>query len=203
MSSDIGVWIGALATLAIYSTLWKENEAFNIAQSLFVGLAAAHALVLGYQNVVQSAWAPIVTEGRYVFIIPIVLGVLLFARFVPSITWASRVSMAFLVGSAAGVTIRGALLSDLKAQLLNTISMSWDSVDNVLFLIMVMCTLGYFFFVERKATAGLQRGIRTVGSYTMMIAFGAALSYTVMARLSLLIGRLQYLFEQWLHIIRT
>jgi len=34
-----------------------------------------------------------------------------------------------------------------------------------------------------------------VGRWTMMIAFGAAFGFTVMARMSLLIGRLQFLLN--------
>jgi len=35
-----------------------------------------------------------------------------------------------------------------------------------------------------------------------MISFGASFGYTVMARVSLLIGRLQFLLGDWLQIIK-
>jgi hypothetical protein len=35
-----------------------------------------------------------------------------------------------------------------------------------------------------------------------MITFGAAFGYTVMGRMSLLIGRLDFLLADWLHLIR-
>jgi hypothetical protein len=34
-----------------------------------------------------------------------------------------------------------------------------------------------------------------------MIAFGASFGYTVMARVSLLIARVQFLLRDWLHIL--
>ena len=34
-----------------------------------------------------------------------------------------------------------------------------------------------------------------------MVAFGASFGYTVMARVSLLIGRLEYLFSDWLGLL--
>jgi hypothetical protein len=34
-----------------------------------------------------------------------------------------------------------------------------------------------------------------------MVAFGAAFGYTVMARISLLIGRMQFLLGDWLHLM--
>jgi hypothetical protein len=36
----------------------------------------------------------------------------------------------------------------------------------------------------------------------LMISFGASFGYTVMARISLLIGRLEFLLKDWLHIIK-
>jgi len=35
-----------------------------------------------------------------------------------------------------------------------------------------------------------------------MVSFGASFGYTVMARISLLIGRLDFLLRDWLHIIK-
>ena len=41
-----------------------------------------------------------------------------------------------------------------------------------------------------------------IGIVFVMIGFGAAFGYTVMARVSLLIGRLQFLLGDWLGIIQ-
>jgi hypothetical protein len=35
-----------------------------------------------------------------------------------------------------------------------------------------------------------------------MLGFGASFGYTVMARLSLLIGRVQFLLTDWIHLIK-
>jgi hypothetical protein len=40
-----------------------------------------------------------------------------------------------------------------------------------------------------------------VGIYFLMISFGASFGYTVMSRMSLLIGRFYYLYEEWLGIL--
>lgn len=205
MSTDVGVWLGAIVTLSVYSVLFKrDNIMFNVVQSMFLGLAAAHALVLGFQNIRQSAWIPIVQEGRLIYLIPLLLGVLLYARFT-RYGWLTRPSLAFLLGSAAGVAIKGALAADLMGQVLGTMQMSWTSVDNVLFIICVLCTLGYFLFVQRRGSflGPVQSVVRGMGMYIMMVAFGASLGYTIMARLSLLVGRMTFLFKTWLPLIKT
>ena len=40
-----------------------------------------------------------------------------------------------------------------------------------------------------------------VGIWVLMITFGASFGYTVMGRVSLLVGRLTYLFKDWLGLI--
>ena len=60
---------------------------------------------------------------------------------------------------------------------------------------------GFPFYFSKK-----QEGIRAVpsklGIWFLMISFGASFGYTVMARISLLIGRLEFLLKDWLHIIK-
>jgi len=75
----------------------------------------------------------------------------------------------------------------------------WSRLFNSLFMwIGVFTGLVYFFFsVEHR---GLMGGVSRVGIGILMITFGASFGYTVMARISLLIGRLQFLFGDWLHL---
>jgi hypothetical protein len=40
--------------------------------------------------------------------------------------------------------------------------------------------------------------VSKVGIYFLMIAFGASFGYTIMARVSLLIGRTQFLMFDWI-----
>ena len=42
------------------------------------------------------------------------------------------------------------------------------------------------------------RGVARAGIYLLMISFGASFGYTVMGRLSLLIGRVRFLLFDWL-----
>jgi len=37
----------------------------------------------------------------------------------------------------------------------------------------------------------------------LMITFGAGFGYTVMARISLLVGRFRFLFSDWIHMVNN
>ena len=57
----------------------------------------------------------------------------------------------------------------------------------------VVSTLVYFYF--SKEHKGLLGGVAKTGIWFIMISFGAHFGYTVMARISLLIGRVQFLID--------
>jgi hypothetical protein len=59
--------------------------------------------------------------------------------------------------------------------------------------------LYFFFSKEHKGAFGT---ISRIGTWFLMITFGAAFGYTVMGRMSLLIGRIDFLMAKWLHLIQ-
>ena len=161
------------------------------------------------------------TRENLILIVPFALGLLLFTRFHPRIAWLSRWSMAAMIGAYAGLAIIGALQGDLVAQIrANMIPLySPESVAalgnsqgateiffgllevlrNPLIIIGLIATLIYFFFSrEHKGGFGV---VSKVGVWFLMISFGASFGYTVMSRVSLLIGRLHFLLSDWLGII--
>ena len=68
-----------------------------------------------------------------------------------------------------------------------------------LIMIGVVAVLVYFYFsVEHTGAVG---AVSRVGIWFLMIAFGASFGFTIMARISLLIGRMQFLLGDWLGIM--
>jgi hypothetical protein len=67
---------------------------------------------------------------------------------------------------------------------------------SIIVVIGVLSTLIYFYFSkEHKGALGVTA---RVGIWFIMISFGAHFGYTVMGRVSLLIGRVQFLIEDWI-----
>lgn len=66
-------------------------------------------------------------------------------------------------------------------------------INSIVVLLGVSCVLFYFFFSVEHSGPG--KAVARTGILFLMIAFGAAFGYTVMARMSLLIGRLTDLIE--------
>jgi hypothetical protein len=74
-----------------------------------------------------------------------------------------------------------------------------EIILNVVAIAGIFSVLIYFFFSkEHKGALG---GVAKLGIWFLMVAFGASFGYTVMGRVSLLIGRMQFLLRDWLHLI--
>ena len=71
-----------------------------------------------------------------------------------------------------------------------------SSFNNQVFVVTLLMVLYYFFFTfsfeSKKANEG-----RTVARWLLMICFGAFFGSTVMARMALLVERLNFLLDDW------
>lgn len=196
MSLNFGTWVAGLITIAILSLVWKENPFYRSAEHLYVGVSAGHAVVMAYENVRDTAIQPI-KSGQMVWIIPMILGILLYARYTKS-SWVARYPVSVMVGIGTGVAVRGAIHGDFTQQIAATIKVG--SVNDILLLLFVIASLSYFFF--SRELRGPVSILPQSGRMVLMVAFGAAFGTTVMGRMALLIGRIQFVLGDWLGILK-
>jgi hypothetical protein len=204
LSSEFGVWIGALLTLFIFSFLYKDNPLYKFAEHLFVGISAGYYVVLQFWSVIWPNCFQPLFHGEFLLIIPTALGLFLFSRFVPSVAWVSRWSLAVIIGAFAGIKTTGHAQADLVTQVQATMMPLWgtatfmEGFNNSIFVVGLITTLVFFFVsTEQK---GPIKGAARLGVWYLMVSFGAAYGFTVMARVSLLIGRFQFLLDDWLGV---
>ncbi len=199
ISTDLGVWIAAIATVGIMSFAFKDNPLYRLVENVYVGVSAGHAIVLGWINIRDKGIEPMIKKGDWSLLVPMVLGVLLYTRYSKKLSWLSRFPLALLVGIGTGLAIRGTIGSQIVSQISGTL-LPLNSVNNILIVLGTLGVLTYFFFsVEHR---GVLRSVSMFGRYVMMVSFGAAFGSTVMGRMALFIGRLQFLYANWLGIIK-
>lgn len=196
--------VAAFLTLCIFSFLYRDNFFYKLAESLVVGVAAGYYLVLLFwAGLIPRFWNPIVQDGRFWYVIPGMLGIMMYFRLSRDRAWLSRYPLAFYLGIASGTAIPPSLQAMVLRQTEQTILpmgfTSWELFTNFLIVIMVVSSLIYFFFsLHHRGVIGYGA---TFGIWVIMVGFGASFGYTVMARISLLIGRLQFLLGNWLHLV--
>ena len=186
MATILGAWIAAALTLFIFSFLYKDNPFYKFAEHLFVGVSAGYAVVAGVRRVIIPNMVEPVLQGDYIYIVSGIMGLMMLTRIFPKISWISRWAIAFTVGVGSGYSIITYLHSNALDQVKATL-LPLSSFNNILLIVGVLTGLIYFFF--SKEHKGIFGGAAKVGIWFLMVAFGASFGYTVMARISLLIGR--------------
>lgn len=206
--NTVGIWLGAFFTFAIFSFLYKDNPFYKLAEQIFVGLSAGYGLIyIIYATLVPNLFAKLAADfgGNLMLLIPFALGLMMLARMIPKVQWISRYPLSIVIGTSAAISLLRILKSDLIAQVGATMINPFaaetpsDIVGNLMLIIGTLC--GVYFFYFSKKQEGWAKIPSKIGVYFLMVSFGATFGYTVMARISLLIGRLEFLLKDWLHLI--
>ncbi len=201
------VWVAAFFTMGIVSFLYKDNHWYKLCESIFVGISAGYWFVtLFWDNIYGKFWLgkgedPMLYVGA-------LLGLMMILRLIPKIGWISRWPLAFIVGATSGLYLINYFSSNIMRQVENTVMPLFGAgyeagiytiIGNIIVAVGTFSGLIYFFFSkEHKGAFG---ATARVGIIFLMITFGASFGYTVMSRMSLLIGRIDFLLGDWLGMI--
>lgn len=210
----IEVWVAFVLTLMVFSFLLGDNPLYRLAEHLFVGTAAGYAMVVAYHSVLRPRLVRPLSEDpvlHWYLLIPLLLGLLLLGKGRRSSGWAGNTTMGLLFGVGAALAIGGALLGSLAPQVGATwVSLNpahypegeWSGVINA--ALVVIGTTGaflYFYFGEPagkgvgRIWAGFRQAWGRIGHWFILATLGAIFANTVVARLSLLVGRLRFLLD--------
>lgn len=220
----VGTWIAAILTLCIFSFLYEDNPLYKFAEHLFVGVSAGYYIAITYRNVIlpnlyenvangiMSIFQPGPTDWKALsFILAGIMGIMLLMKLIPNFSWVARWPLSFMVGISSGLgivlTMEALVLKQIDATVMNllvrthTSAIDWPTtIQHWLIFIGVCSGLIYFYF--SKEHKGLFYGtFSRIGIYVLMMAFGAAFGYTVMARVSLLIGRMLFFRDEWWPVV--
>lgn len=202
---SIDTAIAGLLTLAILSFLYGDNPIYKMAESLLIGVSIGYTLVIVWSTTLYDLlFRPLFADAELALLIPLILGLMMFGRFHKRTSKFSRLPIAVMIGSGAGVAIPAMLEARTLKQMSATVMPLADpsgmpDLSAVVIILGVLCTLCYFYFSrEHKGVLGLSA---KVGTYFLMIFFGTTFGYTVMSRMSTFIGRMEFLLSQFLGVI--
>ena len=201
---DWSTIIAGLLTLAILSFLYRDNPAYKMAESLLIGVSIGYFLVITWTKTIMDLLVdPLFYDAKWPLVIPMALGIMMFGRFHKKTSSLSRIPIAVLIGSGAGVAIPAMLEARILKQVSATVGplltdTGMPDISVIVVLIGVLTTLSYFYFSrEHKGTLGVSA---KVGTYFLMAFFGTTFGYTVMSRMSTFIGRMEFLLSDFLRL---
>jgi hypothetical protein len=192
MSENIIVTLaGAVASLAIFSLLYRENIFYRIAEHMYIGLGIGYILFQGFDRLIAYVWIPVTTKGEYFWLIPFIFGILVFTRFIPGYSWISKWPMSLVIGSGTGLAMGGLVAVMIVGLIVQTITLDFSNLSNILFLLITTATIIYF-ILTREHT-GVLGYMAKFGRIALMGAFGGAMASNVNSFTSRLGGVIQIL----------
>ena len=210
------LWVGLFCTLGLYSVLYKENKIYRLFEHLFLGLATGYLIAQTWTDVLLPKWwEPMWNDGKssYIFLLPI--GLCYYFIYSKKNSWIARLVIGFFLGNAAGQQFQS-FINEVWPQIIKSFrpviahpaiaetadhaaikAVTWaNALNNVIFLVVLVCVMSYFFFSFEQKHPVL-KGSAKLGRWLMMFSFGAIFGSTIMARLALLIDRMDSLMNEF------
>lgn len=228
--SSITIICAGISTLAIFSFLIKENHFYRFFEYFFIGIAAGYVPIV---TIKTFLWPQILepllgltvihypdgtVEQPYNYnylwyVAPFLFGFLYYFIYSRKYGWVAKIVISFSLGASAGLGFQG-FFAEILPQLFKSFKplvviengqfQFGEMINHLLFLLILLSVMYYFFFTFRRSTA-LHEKIAIHGRLWMMVCFGAFFGSTVMARLALLVERMQFLINSFwptlLHLV--
>lgn len=217
----IGLVVGFVLTLMIFSYIFGDNLLFRIASYAFIGAAAGYATAM---VLVTLIWQRLVlsliqnpAESLAVAVPGFILGIWLLLKVSPRLSNLGSLPMSFLVGVAAATIVGGAILGTLFPQMNATMNalnlaagdsgqLSGGGVDLILWMVNGLLiifgsitTLAYFQFGSRAQQAGqnspfqvLVLRMAQIGKGFIAVALGALFAGVYAAALLAFVERVTF-----------
>jgi hypothetical protein len=219
----LSIILAGIATLAIFSYLLGENKFYRFFEHLFIGIAAGLSPVL---TVKDQVWGRVLEpmlgltvetfpDGSpaveyqplyLLYLIPMSIGLLYYTLYSRRHAWMAKVVIGITLGAMGALSIKGffaevipQITSSFKPLIVfaATGDVDWfNSFNNTLFVAILILVLNYFFFTLGKEDS-VQGKTAQYSRPLLMICFGAFFGSTVMARLALLVERVQFILDTW------
>ncbi len=217
MTETLGLIVGAVLTLMVFSYLLGDNVLYRWALALLVGAAAGYAVGVAARYVLNDwivgALAAQGAPDSLAYAVPLVLGALLLLKGFPPTRFLGRIavignsSLGYLVGVGAAVAVSGALVGTLIPQV--TVTGEALRIDEGGLaiaqgaVVLLGTVLGLYYFHTRPHThrdappskTPVQQKTERLGMAFIAIALGTAFSGALTSALTALVLRLWQLVE--------
>jgi len=222
MGDILGLIVGAVVTLLIFSYLLGGNVLYRWALALLVGTAIGYTTGIAIQYI-WNEWAlkaltPADLITQLGTLIPLGLGVVLMLKALPTSRAVGRLAvlgnipLGILVGTGAGVAVSGALTGSLIPQVLATgqgIAMDGDIIELLQGLVVLIGTVTVLvlFTAKPKSQEAEEEGsgqwltiLSQVGRFFLVVGLGAAFAGAISSALTAMVIRVGQLGDliNWL-----
>lgn len=222
MIEQISIILAGICTIAIYSFLYKENALYRTFEHLFIGIATGWGFVIAIKEFLWPKFlsalfgytmsvlpdGTVVTPYSYSnlwYLIPVFFSSFYYFIYSAKYRYLAQIVISFQLGCAGGMAFKG-FFAEVLPQVYDCfrpllflddagqVNFSWS---NIIFVVTLISSFSYFFFTFSFTNKKSFSGVRTTGRILMMVCFGAFFGSTMMARMALLVERINFLSNDW------
>jgi len=205
MYEMLQVSIVAILYLGVLSYLFKApNPFYDLVEAIFIGVGTGN-IVLVTLNTINTTGIKAIMAGRFLMIIPVIVGLLMFTRLTKEYAWMSRYSVSIMVGVGLGVLIVPAIKVSLLTQLIATIEPLTKITDvgsfitSIVLLIGVASSLGYFIFTAGKLEENKGFDLfKKCGLVFLFVAMSTAYSSELTGAISTTAFIIRHIIVEWI-----
>lgn len=197
--------VAGIATIGIYTILYRENPVFRFFEHVYVGVGAGYGFYFIITNVIVPDWGkPLFIQGRWYWIFALLIGGMYYLIYSRRLVWMARMVMLSTMGLLAGLAFKQFItvyVPQIVASFKPVVSnrAPYLHFSNLLVFVTLVTVMSYFFF-SFEHRHPVVRGSARVGRWMLMVAFGAIFGSTVMGRMSLFIDRAAFLLFDFLRL---
>jgi hypothetical protein len=197
--AEIGNIIGAFCTIIVLIyALYKENILYRWVEYSALAGALANSTIAALDYANKNFVAPISTEGAFINIILIGIGLLYLGRLNRQYSWVVRYPAGVVLGVGMGVSLRSAVESNIVGQLIGAVGPLFDPtlMTPIDFLIATVFTvfIALYFFSSRTWEGNLSF-VPTVARIFLMVNFGSILGLRVATFTSWMAPRILFILQ--------
>lgn len=204
--NDLGTTIALLLTLMVFSGFFKRNPLYRFAESLFIGVSAGYFAVIWYFSIIKPAFQSAV-HGDLLILIPLLAGLLLF---IPSTSEAAYSKLRFLpaafiviVTTAINIPVYfSAFIQEMiRTSVIPLIAFDEsgnfraDMTLNALLGIICVTSAMMFLIARHKNNNRFVNTTGEIGRFFVLVAIGSAFAYTLISRLILFMGKIEFIIN--------
>ncbi len=218
---------GVIATVGLYTVLYKENKFYRFFEHVFLGLAAGWTLVaIWTETLYDSWWSKIMgstgaANGYWAYALLLPIGLMGYFVFSKKHNWMSRIPIGIILGLWSGQQIQvwwkryGPQLADSVKPIFPSTTSSFTVPGGSkptpfeaaqvypsqaicnLIFVITLLSVLSYFLFSFDLKNRFLKNSTTMGRWLLMVGFGAIFGSTVMMRFTLLIDRMYFIWIEW------
>ncbi|MEM7331152.1 MAG: hypothetical protein AAF490_03600 [Chloroflexota bacterium] len=208
MTELIGLIVGLVLTLFIFSYLIGDNPLYKFAVHILVGVSAAYSGLVIFQQVLVPIFREIQSDSGdlngLVWYVPLFFSFLLLFQVLPQIAWLSKITVALMIGIGSAVALIGAIRGTLWPQIVISDYETEIFVgQSIVAALLTAVTLLSFQFTQRQskneatpATPSVARRLTSqAGNLILTITFGYLFAATLNTSLLIFSERVGFIIS--------